>query len=378
MIVKRVDIWHLNLAFLSPIKHNLATHVGSENIVVKVTTHRSLAGYGEGVPRAFVTGERLEDSLSFLQEVLVPAALTWKAPSPQALLGHLDDLYYTAGARQYPAAFCALEMALLDAAGRTWNMPVANFIGPQAKASVTYSAVVPMASAPQLTQFFDLVKMGHFRFLKLKVGNDDDLQVLRLARERLGWEMDIRVDANGAWSAPEAIARIRAMAPYRISAVEQPVAKADFQGLQEVSAALEIPVIADESLCNEEDAERLLRLQACRIFNLRLSKCGGLRAATRIRRMAEKAGVRCQLGCHVGETSILAAAGRHFALCAPELAYIEGSLAPFLLTRDPVAQPVVFNHGGLGYQLPGPGLGVAVLDHVLHELAIASQVAEAA
>jgi muconate cycloisomerase len=205
--------------------------------------------------------------------------------------------------------------------------------------------------------------------VKLKVGTSRDLQILKRARERLGWERDLRVDANCAWDAPEAIRRIRKMAPYGISAVEQPVAKEDFLGLKQVSEEVDIPIIADESLCSEEDARRLIELKACRIFNLRLSKCGGLGAARRLRQMAEAHGIVCQLGCHVGETSILSAAGRAFALCSPHLAYVEGSLAPFLLTKDPATPPVVFSPGGVGEALPGPGLGVEVAEGVLQDLA---------
>ena len=126
MIVKKLDIWHLKLGFLSPIKHNLATHEGSDNIVLGVTTADAITGFGEGVPRAFVTGEVLSDSLAFLQQVLAPAILTRDFPSPQALVKALGDLYQHAQAQRHPAAFCALETALLDAAGQTWNMPVAD------------------------------------------------------------------------------------------------------------------------------------------------------------------------------------------------------------------------------------------------------------
>ena len=182
------------------------------------------------------------------------------------------------------------------------------------------------------------------------------------------------MDANSAWTPAEAIARLREMQPYRISAVEQPVAKADFAGLKQVSEAIQIPVIADESLCNEDDARRLIDLKACRGFNIRLSKCGGLGTATRIRQMAEKAGVLCQLGCQVGETSILSAAGRHFALTVPHLSYVEGSYSPYLLARDVVVNPVVFNGGGLAYELPGPGLGIEVLLSALDELAVSHDV----
>ena len=178
------------------------------------------------------------------------------------------------------------------------------------------------------------------------------------------------MDANAAWTAPHAIEHIREMQRYKISAVEQPVAKEDFAGMKTVSAAVDLPIIADESLCNEDDAQRLIDYGACQIFNLRLSKCGGLGAAARIRRLAQQAGVLCQLGCHVGETSILSAAGRHFALCYPDLVYVEGSFSWFLLNLDPVRQSVAFDAAGLADELPGPGLGIEVVDRSLDELAV--------
>ncbi len=360
----------MRLGFQSPIKHSLATHQGSDNLVLRVTTDAAVTGFGEGVPRTFVTGEVFEDSLTFLRLVLAPAILARDFPSPQALLEDLRRLFQQTQAQRHPAAFCALEMALLDAAGRTWDMPVSQLIGPKINTSLEYSAVIPLMNPDQMQQLFQLVKMNHMRFIKLKVGTDTDLETLRLAREALGEEVDIRVDANSAWTPAQAIDRLREMEAYRISAVEQPVAKTDFAGLQQVSAAVRIPVIADESLCNEDDARRLIDLKACRIFNLRRSKCGGLLAATRIRRMAEAAGISCQLGCHVGETSILSAAGRHFGLTVPHLVYVEGSFSPYLLVRDVVSQPVVFNGGGMAYELPGPGLGIEVLSEALDDLAV--------
>jgi L-alanine-DL-glutamate epimerase-like enolase superfamily enzyme len=374
MIIKKLDIWHLKLGFQSSIKHSLATHTGSDNLVLRVTTAGAIMGYGEGVPRDFVTGEVLGDSLAFLQDVLAPELLARKFHSPQGLVIALDDLYKQTQAQRYPAAFCALETALLDAAGRSWGLPVSELIGPKLRQSVVYSAVIPMMSPEQMSQIFNLIKMNHMRFVKLKVGTDTDLETLKIAREQLGYEVDIRVDANSAWSPSEAIQRLKEMEPYRISAVEQPVAKADFIGLKQVREGVQIPVIADESLCNEEDARRLIDLEACQIFNIRLSKCGGLGTATRIRRMAEEAGILCQLGCHVGETSILSAAGRHFALTVPHLSFVEGSFSPFLLVKDVVAQPVMFASGGVAYELPGPGLGIEVLEEALDELAVSHHV----
>lgn len=366
-----MDIWCLNLPFLSTIKHNLATHNSSQNLVVKVTADTSsLSGYGEGVPRDFVTGETISGSLDFLTETLAPALLGKEFSSPPQLQQELQDLFRETAGERHPGAFCAVETAMLDAAGRAWNLPLHDFFGPRRPDRLVYSAVVPMASRDILARLLGLVKMMAMPFLKLKVGTPDDLEVLKLAREILGWQIDIRVDANCAWSAAEAIDRLREMEPFRLSAVEQPVAKDDFEGLKAVGAATGLPVIADESLCTEEEARRLIDLRACDIFNLRLSKCGGPGAAMRIRRMAAAAGVRCQLGCHVGETSILSAAGRHFASCGPELVYLEGSFSPFLFASEPVAQVVAFGQGGLAPDLSGPGMGIEVIDQALHDLSI--------
>lgn len=368
MLIQKLDIWHLNLKFRYPFKHKLATHASSDNLVVRLTTDHGVCGYGEGIPRDFVTGESLTASLAFLQEELGPALLGVEAASPDTLFAGLARLQERpAGA--FPGACCALETAFLDAAGRTWNRPLSDLLGYRKNGQVTYSAVLPLSAGPQLAQFLHLVRAQGLHHVKLKVGEENDLDTLALARQVLGEEVDLRVDANGAWSAAEAIARLRAMEPFRLSVVEQPVAKEDLEGLRQVREAVKVPIMADESLCTREDAQRLIDLKACQMFNLRLSKLGGLTAARRLKEMADAASIRCQLGCHVGETSILAAAGRHFALTQGDLVYVEGSFAPYLLTQDPVEESVVFGPGGVGLPLPGPGLGVEVLDEVLDELA---------
>lgn len=370
MIVRQVDIWHLKLPFHYPFKHKLATHGGSENLVVKIATDHGSAGYGEGVPRTFVTGESLPETLSFLTGALGPRILNTSFSSPAELVQGFTEMQQDIGAEGFPGAICALETALFDAAGHCWGKSLSDLMGGSLHGSVCYSAVVPLASLAELPRFFRLVKAKRMRFLKLKVGEAHDLEVLDLARKELGWLIDLRVDANGAWTAQEAVARLQEMLPYGVSAVEQPVAKEDLDGLRYVSQALDLPVIADESLCSEADARELIRRRACDMFNIRLSKCGGLSAAARIRNLAEAAGITCMLGCHVGETSILAAAGRHFALCSRHLAYVEGSFAPYLLARDPVEPAVGFQDEGFGPPLPGTGLGISVREEALAELAI--------
>jgi len=354
-----------------PIKHHLAERTHSENLVVKVVTDSGVAGYGEGIARKYVTGETTESSLVFLQDQLIPKINGFQVHSPADLLEALPQLFSVDKRVQAPAACCALELAILDAAGKVWGQSLAHLLG-GADQPLVYSAVTPMMSHPSFHRLLLLIRKLKMPFVKLKVGNERDLECLSLAREILGPEIDIRVDANGAWDAEEAEECIAAMKPYGISAVEQPVPKDDIRGLRRVAERVGLPVIADESLCVEQDAEHLAALGACQVFNLRLSKCGGILAALRLYEIGRNQGIDAQLGCQVGETGILAAAGRQLA-ASRKMLYLEGSYSTYLLKEDIVNEPVEFGSGGVAQPLAGPGLGVNVDDGALQRLSVIHQ-----
>lgn len=340
----------------------------SDNLVVKVVTDSGVAGYGEGIAREYVTGETMETSLHFLQDHLFPKAKLLQAKDPADLMAKLAEFVSEDKRAQAPAACCAFELAILDAVGKTWRQSAAQLLG-EPMQPLVYSAVIPMMTQPSFHRLLCLIRELEMSFVKIKVGNNTDLEVLSLAREILGHKVDLRVDANCAWSAEEAEGRIAAMMAYGISAVEQPVPKEDLQGLKRVAERLTIPIIADESLCVERDAQHLASLDACQVFNLRLSKCGGLLAAARMYDIARNNGIAAQLGCQVGETGILSAAGRQFAM-SRKLRYLEGSYSNYLLKEDIVNEPVEFGVGGVAKPLGGLGLGVTVNEEALERLGV--------
>jgi muconate cycloisomerase len=287
---------------------------------------------------------------------------------PTDLLSTLTELFSERQRAQAPAACCALELAILDAAGKTWGQPVAQFFGGQ-RLPLIYSAVIPMLSQLGFNRLLEVIRDMQMSFVKIKVGDERDLQVLSRVRETLGHQVNLRVDANGAWSPDEAKERIDAMMPYGIAAVEQPVPKEDLPGLKRVADVVDIPVIADESLCLEHDAKDLASSGACQVFNLRLSKCGGIIAAARMYEIGQKEGIAAQLGCQVGETGILSAAGRQFA-ASRKLVYLEGSYSNYILKEDIVNEHVEFGPGGMAQPLKGNGLGVSVKEEALQRLAV--------
>ncbi len=368
MWLKKIHLYLLQIQLCMPIKHYLAERTHSENLVVKVVTDSGVVGFGEGIARQYVTGEVMESSLRFLQDHLIPELNGFHPSEPPDLIEALAELLSEDNRAQAPAACCALELAILDAAGKTWSQSVAQMLG-GGDQPLIYSAVIPMMSPPSFHRLLHIIRDMEMSFVKIKVGNERDTEVLSLAREILGHEVDLRVDANGAWSSEEAEKRIAAMMAYGISAVEQPVPKEDILGLKRVSEQVEIPVIVDESLCLERDAKKLVSLDACQVFNLRLSKCGGILAANRLYEIGRKKAITAQLGCQVGETGILSAAGRQLA-ATRKLLYLEGSYSSYLLKDDIVNEPVEFGPGGVAQPLAGHGLGVSVNEETLQRLTV--------
>ena len=74
-----------------------------------------------------------------------------------------------------------------------------------------------------------------------------------------------------------------------------------------------------------------------------------------------------QLGCHVGETAVLSAAGRHLAAYWPEVTFVEGSYSTLLLAEDIAQETIVFGRGGEAPVFTGYGLGITIQEELLHK-----------
>ncbi len=309
--------------------------------------------------------EECLDAARSLASVLV--GRNWETTE---VIRYLSELGALPLARRFPSAWCALELSVLDLLGRSVGQPLWSLFSSHLNpAKLTYSAVIPSLEGPELTAILNKVKEMNMQFVKVKVENCcAGEERLRQVRAMLGEHVDIRVDANGAFTWKEAIEFLDRTRRYNISAIEQPVPKTDLEGLKKVAHSQGVPVIADESICNLDDAKKIVEQGACQGFNIRLSKCGGMINAIKLTDFARKNKIFCQIGCHVGETSVLSAAGRHLAVLAPEYVYLEGSYSNILLSEDLSRPPVCFEMKGTALPLYGPGLGIDLLDASLERL----------
>ncbi len=370
MRVKELTASQVRIPLRKPIKHASHARTETDNVLVRCVLEDGTQGFGEGVPREYVTGESIDSALDHLAASDLPRQLAPCANFPDAVaLAEGLRLARVAGddrGCRGNASRCAVELAVLDAYGRHFREPlsaVTRLLAPDLCAPrewVRYSGAIASARGFKARLAAWAMRVYRFPAVKVKVGiaGHDDVARLRVIRARVGRGVDLRVDANEAWSPGDVVARIRELEPFGVSSVEQPVRHEDVGALAEVRKQVGVPLMLDESLCGLVDARRAAERGTCDLFNIRLSKCGGFIASLRLAQFARQNGLGYQLGCQVGETAVLSAAGRHFAQSVADVRHLEGSYDRHLVREALGTRDVTFRWGGWAPALTGPGLGV--------------------
>ena len=248
MRVNELTAYHVRIPLRRPVRHASYARSATENLILRCRLEDQTEGFGEGVPREYVTGETIDSAIDLLRRSDLAAQCEPCSTFAAAVAGleRLELASIPKDERECGgnAARCALELALLDAYGRHFGEPlsrVTQLLAPdlyQSREQVRYSGVI--LSAPGgLKLRLAILRMGVFRFrqVKVKVGiqGQNDPRRLQTIRKWLRRRTDLRVDANEAWSPSEVVARIQALEPFGITSVEQPVAHADVRMLAEVS-----------------------------------------------------------------------------------------------------------------------------------------------
>jgi L-Ala-D/L-Glu epimerase len=376
--IQSVTIYQLRIPFHQAFRHALHSREESDAVIVKVTDSDGRSGFGESLPRSYVTGETTDTMIARIRERLAPEILRdtfapgWETfeylQSAMADWTRSDDRNTPIVA--WNAAFCAVELALLDWSLRLDSSSLADVL-PPVRYEVVYSGVISADSPADAAALAKRMARLGISQIKVKVGTADDVARLQAVRKAAGDKIELRADANGAWSADEAIGQLRRLAAFKLQAIEQPVRADDLVGLKRVRNESGIAVMADESLVTAEGARSLIELGACDLFNIRISKCGGITGSLAIAKLAQEAGIKLQIGAQVGETGILSAAGRTLAAYVPDLAFAEGSFGTWLLSEDTTFENVAFGYGGRAPLLKTRGLSVTVKEEVLERFATA-------
>jgi muconate cycloisomerase len=356
MRLEAIALHRVRIPFKRAFGHALAKRSEADTIIVVARSADGTVGLGEIVPRPYLTGETMERVMAETAPARARRAVGRTFTSREEIVawlrGELDD------AGRDLATAGGLELAVLDIGARELGFTIADVLGAPAGPELPPGVVIGFeVETPALQKHCTFLRFAGRRHLKVKVGRPDDLERLEIISRVMGAELPLRLDANGAWSPPDAVLRLKEMrARFAIESVEQPVAGDDVEGLRRVRLETGVPLMADESVCTLADGRRLIDAGAADVFNIRVGKCGGLLGSLRLAELARAAGLGVHLGALVGETAVLSRAAELFGRCVPGFACLEGKgQNRFLLGGD-----VGEEESAESAESTAPGLGVAL------------------
>ena len=353
--IQQIEVYPVTLAYHEPFRIAPGASTESRNVVVKIVTDYDVYGWGESSPSERVTGETAETVIRALDKI-APKLI---GMCPLRIEKNVE-IMDTAVAGN-PAAKAAIDIALHDILGKTVRKELFRLLGgyrTEVLTDITLSIKSPEEMAKDAVK---AVKKG-FKALKVKVGvnPEEDVERIRLIREAVGENIQIRIDANQGWTPRQAIKVLNKIEKFNIQFAEQPVPAEDLKGLIEVKRNSPIPIMADESVHSPEDAIRLIKAEAVDLINIKLMKSGGILKARKIAAIAEAAGIPCMIGC-MGESEIGIAAGAHLAAAVKNIQYAD--LDSHLLLKDKlVAKGGTKVRSSMHIFPKQPGLGIKELN----------------
>ncbi|MFK0040524.1 mandelate racemase/muconate lactonizing enzyme family protein [Paenarthrobacter sp. NPDC090517] len=363
MKLSRATVTLIDLPLIEPFVVSYASYPSMPSIILTLETDDGLIGYGESVPDGHITGETPTGTVEALRTELLPAVLGLDPRDITAIHQRLDAALKGCG-----AAKAAVDIACWDLAGKAAGRPVYALLGGRRPEQPTIARVMSILAPDVLAEQAVKARQEGYRHLKMKLGGGDgkDIERVRAVRTAVGSDLGIRVDANQGWRDP-ATARtmIRALEPFDIDWVEQPVLADDLDGFRLIRPGTGMRLMADESVVDSRDIAHFVRDRSVDMINLKLMKSGGITPCHRMATQAELGGLRVQIGSML-ETSIASSAGFHLALSHPNIVSTELS-GPLRFAKEP---------GDLKYVIPDvqitekPGLGVEVDVDILADLAV--------
>lgn len=351
MQINDIKIQKLELPLRVPyeIAYEKVNHV--VNVFLEIETSVGLHGFGCAAPDLPVTGETPDDVYEAADSIIRDTLI---GSNPLNYVRLLERLKFQLGRR--PSALAMVDMALYDILGKAAGLPVYLLLGGY-RGSIKTSMTLGIASVEDtVKQAKDFVSAG-FKALKIKGGQQVETDIERIikVREAVGEYIELRFDANQGYSVEDAIQFVKNVRSANLELFEQPTPKGKPDLLGDVTRAVSLPVMADESLVNLRDAFRLAKDDLIDMVNIKLMKVGGINEAMHVNSVARAADIEVMVGC-MDESALAISAGLHFALARPNVKYadLDGHLD---LIGDPTAGCVKLDDGFL-YPRDLPGLGL--------------------
>lgn len=322
----------------------------AQNIFIRVHTSAGFYGVGECSAFPMITGETQSSCFEMAREF----AALWKNTDASDIpkrLQELDD--FTAFNYTIKSAF---DMALYDLAAKFMGKPLYKFLGGNVKPIETDLTIGIDTPENMAATAIDFTQRG-VRIIKIKLGKNasQDIQRVKMIRNAVGEKIILRIDANQGWSYNDANFALKEIAPYNIEFCEQPMRHWDDPLLPDLKKNSPVHIMADESVFDHHDAQRLINENACDYVNIKFAKSGGISEAIKIHSVCAENKIPCMMGGML-ESRIALTAFAHFAMAHNNIIFYDMDTCMLGHKADPVTGGLRYN--GFFIETPdAPGIG---------------------
>jgi len=351
-----MDLWHVQLPVKTRRDHGIGTVANNiDAVIVRLTTEGGITGFGEASPWAVFTGTA-ESNFAALDRYIRPLVVGQSVAQLQRIM--LDASRVVVGCGEAKAA---LETALLDLKGRILGVPIYELLGGAVRNTIPLSVSLANPDFDADIELVERLREQNIRIVKFKTGiRDHAFDVMRVERLRTDYpEFDIRIDYNQGLEPTDALRKLRDIERFDVTFIEQPVPAKDFRIMQSLTAALDTPLLADETVFTTADMTRAVEDRLCNCVSVKIMKCGGLSTGQSIAAIAASAGMAAY-GGDMFETGIAHLAGAHMIAATPNISLgCEFYQATFYLVEDLLEHDFPL-HAGEVVVPQSPGLGMSV------------------
>lgn len=353
MKIIKIEIGKVKIPLKKPFITALRRVDFAEDIIVKVFTDTGAIGFGNAPPTAVITGDSQDSIISAISQVIAPQLINMDIDNLELLCEKIDkSLLHNSSAK------ACLDIAIYDLFAQKCQMPLYKLLGGY-RSKLRSDLTISLRQPEQMALDAKEAVANGYLDLKIKVGNDSDLDLQRIiaVRKAIGDEINIRLDANQGWKVKEAINLIKQLERHQlnIELIEQPVIAHDTLGLKQVTDNVSTLIMADESAFGIHEVFKLLSNRACDLINIKLMKAGGIHNAIKIADMASVCGVNCMMGCmlesKVGITASASVAAAKAIITKADLD------AADLLAEDPIVGGITYDKNTIILN-ETPGLGI--------------------
>lgn len=353
--ITSIEIYKLKIPLKEPFVISLGTINNVQNIIVRIQTDNGITGFGECSPYMTINGESM-DTCFIVGQYLAKGLKGYNALETELCMERMDKTIYA-----NTSIKSAFDIALHDIAAQYAGLPLYQFLGGSKTKLLQTDMTVSIGEPGKMKNDAIRFQQEGFPAIKVKLGESLEKDVARISaiRDGIGPDLPLRIDANQGWpTADEAIAVLNALEPFNIQHCEEPIPRWLFMDLEKVSMHSPIPIMADESCSDHHDAARLIKVNACRLFNIKLGKSSGYVKALKIIDLAAKHGLYLQIGGFM-ESRLGMTAAAHLALTNDQILYCDLD-TPLMFTEDPVTGGITYKEHGVVEVSDELGLGANI------------------